>query len=151
MSTASDPTPAAVVACPACGRRNRVPNVAGGTPQCAVCHSPLPWLVEADDDSFAAMTAGALPVLVDFWAPWCGPCRMVSPAVEEAARRLAGRLKALKVNVDEAPGTARRFDVQGVPTLLILRAGREVGRQVGALPAAALQQWITRQLEATPA
>jgi thioredoxin 2 len=108
-------------------------------------------LVEADDGSFTALTAGALPVLVDFWAPWCGPCRMVSPAIEEAAGRLAGRLKTVKVNVDEAPGTARQFGVQGVPTLLILRSGREVGRQVGALPAPALQQWITRQLEAMPA
>jgi thioredoxin 2 len=107
-------------------------------------------LVEADDTSFAAVTAGALPVLVDFWAPWCGPCRMVSPAVEDAARRLAGRLKTVKVNVDEASATARRFGVQGVPTLLMLQGGCEVSRQVGALPAAALQQWVTRHLEATP-
>jgi thioredoxin 2 len=76
---------------------------------------------------------------------------MVSPAVEESARRLAGQLKTVKVNVDKASGTARRFGVQGVPTLLILRAGREVSRQVGALPAAALQQWVTRHLDTTPA
>jgi thioredoxin 2 len=76
---------------------------------------------------------------------------MVSPAVEEATRRLAGQLKTVKVNVDEAPGTSLRFGVQGVPTLLMLRAGREVGRQVGALPAPALQQWVARQLEVAQA
>jgi thioredoxin 2 len=143
--------PDPIVACASCGRRNRVPSVASGVPRCAECHQPLPWLVEADDATFATVAAGALPVLVDLWAPWCGPCRMVGPAVEGAARRFAGRLKTVKVNVDQAPALARRFGVQGVPTLLILRQGAEAARQVGALPAAALERWVAGNLEAPAA
>jgi thioredoxin 2 len=81
-------------------------------------------------------------VLVDLWAPWCGPCRIVEPGVEQAASSLAGRLKAVKVNVDQAPKTAERLGVQGIPTLLLLRDGREVARQVGAVPPAALLRWV---------
>jgi thioredoxin 2 len=135
-----------IVACTGCGRRNRVPAAASGVPRCAECHAPLAWLVEADDGSFGAASEGTVPVLVDLWAPWCGPCRTVAPAVEDAAHRFAGRLKVLKVNVDEAPTVARRFGVQGVPTLLVLNGGREVARQVGALPGAALARWIEGQL-----
>jgi thioredoxin 2 len=136
-----------IVRCPACGRRNRVRAVASGTPRCAECHRPLPWLVEANDATFDELSAGRLPVLVDLWAPWCGPCRMVSPAVEQAAQHFAGQLKALKVNVDEAPRTSQRFGVRSVPTLLVVRDGREVARQVGAVPAAALERWLAGQLE----
>ena len=82
-----------------------------------------------------------LPVLVDLWAPWCGPCRIVEPGVERAAGSLAGRLKVVKVNVDQAPRTAERLGVQGIPTLLLLRDGREVARQVGAVPPPALLRW----------
>ncbi len=136
-----------IVACAGCGRRNRVPVAAGaGVPRCAECHEPLPWLVEADDAGFAAASASTVPVLVDLWAPWCGPCRMVGPAVEDLARRFAGRVKVLKVNVDEAPSVAQRFGARSVPTLLVLQGGREVARQVGALPAAALGRWVEAQL-----
>ena len=136
-----------VIACPSCGRRNRVPAAAAGVPRCGSCHQPLPWLVEADDDTFAERASGPLPVLVDLWAPWCGPCRTVGPAVEAAARSFAGQLKIVKVNVDDAPGVARRFAVAGVPTLLILRDGAVVARQVGAVPAATLTQWVSRHLQ----
>jgi thioredoxin 2 len=145
MSAPSDPS--SIVACPACGRRNRVPIVGAGVVRCASCHQHLPWLTDADDTNFDEVTAGPLPALVDLWAPWCGPCRMVAPAVEEITRRFAGRLKTVKVNVDDAPGTARRLGVQGVPTLLIIRGSHVVGRQVGALPAPALEQWVAGQLE----
>jgi thioredoxin 2 len=147
----SPEAPRAVVACPACGRRNRVPPVASGVPSCAACHKPLPWLVEADDATFAAVTAGRLPVLVDLWAPWCGPCRAVGPAIEDITLRFAGRLKTVKVNVDVAPTVARSLGVQGVPTLLVVRDGAVIARQVGALPGPALEGWVAELLQPTPA
>ena len=131
-----------IVACPNCGKRNRVPATARGVPRCANCHTALPWLTAAGDGDFEEVAdRSTLPVLVDLWAPWCGPCRIVEPGVERAVRSLAGRLKAVKVNVDEAPRTAERLGVQGIPTLLILRQGREVARQVGAVPPPALLRW----------
>lgn len=148
MSSSPDPQDPQIAACAACGRRNRVPSVAAGVARCAACHEPLPWMVSADDDSFEAVTAGRLPVLVDVWAPWCGPCRLVEPGVEQATQHFAGRLKTVKVNVDSAPAVAKRFAVQGVPTLLLLRDGREVARHVGAVPAAALQRWVGDHLDA---
>ena len=141
---------AEIVACPNCGKRNRVPAVAAGVPRCAACHAALPWLTSAGDGDFEQVAGrSTLAVLVDLWAPWCGPCRVVEPGVEQAARELAGRLKVVKVNVDQAPRTAERLGVQGIPTLLLLRDGREVARQVGAVPPAALLRWteevITKQ------
>ena len=128
--------------CPACGTKNRVPVSASGTPRCASCHRNLPWLVDADEETFAAAVGTKLPVLVDLWAPWCAPCRIVAPGVERAATEFAGRLKVVKVNVDTAPGVSARFDVQGIPTLLVLRGGLPVARQVGALPADRLLSWV---------
>jgi thioredoxin 2 len=145
--------PASVVVCPTCGRKNRVPAAANGQPRCRQCHNHLPWLAEADDDSFGDVVEQAkLPVLVDFWAPWCGPCRAVSPALENLARERAGRIKLVKVNVDESPTTANRFGVQGIPTLLVLDKGTAVARQTGAAPEAALRQWLDEALDrrATP-
>lgn len=127
------------VRCPSCGRRNRVPASAAGTPRCGHCHASLPWSVDAGDDTFDAVASKSrLPVLVDLWAPWCGPCRMVSPAVEHLSVELAGRLKVVKVNVDEAPAVAARFEAMSIPTLLVLSSGETVERIVGALPAHAL-------------
>ena len=97
---------AEIVTCSNCGKRNRVPAAARGIARCAACHTALPWLTAAGDDDFdEVVTASSLPVLVDLWAPWCGPCRVVAPGVEQAAQELAGRLKVVKVNVDEAPGS----------------------------------------------
>ncbi|HEY8557101.1 MAG TPA: thioredoxin domain-containing protein, partial [Actinomycetes bacterium] len=104
-----------IVTCPNCGRRNRLPAAAAGVARCANCHTALPWLTAAGDGDFdQVVTASTLPVLLDLWAPWCGPCRMVAPGVERAARELAGRLNAVKVNVDEAPRVAERLGVQGI-------------------------------------
>jgi len=89
-----------------------------------------------------------VPVVVDLWAPWCGPCRMVAPGVERAASEFAGRLKVVKVNVDHAPGVSARFGVQGIPTLLVLRDGEPVARQVGALPPDQLPTWVRTALRA---
>jgi putative thioredoxin len=86
------------------------------------------------------------PVLVDFWAPWCGPCRAVSPLVEQAGRDYAGRLKVVKLNVDQAPAISQRFAVRGIPLLVIGRGGAEVGRLVGAVPRAQLQGFIEQHL-----
>jgi thioredoxin 2 len=139
---------ASVVTCPTCGRKNRVPAAATGRPRCANCHNPLPWLAEADDASFAERVDQAqLPVLVDLWAPWCGPCRAVSPALENLARDRAGRIKLVKVNVDESPVTAGRFGVQGIPTLLVLDKGTVVARQTGAAPESALRDWLDKALD----
>ena len=136
-----------VVDCPSCGRKNRVPAAASGRPQCAQCHAALPWVADAVDGDFAAVAERSpVPVLVDLWAPWCGPCRAVSPALETVARDLAGRLKLVKVNVDAAPGLAARFDARSIPTLLLLDRGRVVARQVGAAPAAALKAWVEQAL-----
>jgi thioredoxin 2 len=141
-----------IIVCPSCGRRNRVPDAAPGKPSCAICHSPLPWSVTAGDDTFDRVAAGSdLPVLVDLWAPWCGPCKMVSPLVERAAQAFAGRLKVVKVNVDEAPGVASRFGARGIPTLLLLDHGRELSRQVGAGPWQQLERWIQSTLSTLPA
>lgn len=136
-----------VVVCPTCGRRNRVPAVAQGRPQCGTCGSALPWIAVADDDDFDEVAEqAAVPVLVDLWATWCLPCRAVSPALERLARDMAGRLKLVKVDVDGAPGLAERFEVRAVPTLLLLRDGRVVSREVGAAPAPRLRAWLEREL-----
>jgi thioredoxin 2 len=135
------------ITCPNCGRRNRVPAAAAGTPRCGNCHQPLPWIVDAGDDNFAEVAERAsVPALIDLWAPWCGPCRMVSPALEQLATEMAGRLKLVKVNVDESPKLQQRFGVQAIPTLLVLRGGAVAARQTGAAPAAALRTWLEQAL-----
>ena len=134
---------AELITCPHCGRRNRVPAAAAGIPRCGNCHQPLPWIAEADDDTFAeAADAASVPVVIDLWAPWCGPCRMVSPALAQVAAELAGRVKLVKVNVDNSPKIQQRFDVQAIPTLLVLRHGQVAARRAGAAPAAALRAWV---------
>ncbi|MGB8386357.1 thioredoxin [Mycobacterium sp.] len=134
---------ARIVNCAHCGRKNRVPSAVAGKPRCAQCHQWLPWIVDASDDTFAEIAEHAsIPVLVDLWATWCGPCRMVSPALEQLAQERAGQLKLVKVDVDAAPLLSQRFAVRAVPTLLLLWEGRVLGRQSGAAPIAALRTWV---------
>jgi thioredoxin 2 len=138
-----------LITCPHCGRKNRVPTAATGTPRCGNCHEPLPWIVNAGDDSFAEVAENSkVPVLVDLWAPWCGPCRMVSPALAQLATERAGSLKLVKVNVDESPRLQQRFGIQSIPTLMVLRGGKVIARQVGAAPADALRSWLDQSLSA---
>ena len=135
-----------IVTCPNCHTKNRVRATSSGVPRCSVCQTLLPWIVEAGPDSFDEETAASVPVLVDFWAPWCGPCRMVSPLVERLGAEHAGRLKVVKLNVDEAPAISARFGVQGIPLLVVIRDGSEADRLVGAAPLAQLQAWLDPHL-----
>lgn len=136
-----------VIECPHCGRRNRIPAVADGIPHCGNCHRPMPWIADAGDDDFSDVAERAnILVLVDMWATWCGPCRQVSPALEQVARDLAGEVKLVKVDVDKAPQVSERFAIQAVPTLILMRGGKVVARRAGAAPAAALRSWTDEVL-----
>jgi thioredoxin 2 len=134
----------AIIACPSCGTKNRLGAIPKGTPRCASCKQPLPWVVPAGDASFESETSASVPVLVDFWAPWCGPCRMVEPVLSALAAERAGGLKVVKVNVDENPALASRYQAMSIPLLVIMRDGREVDRIVGAVPKNQIEERLAR-------
>jgi len=137
-----------IITCSHCSKKNRVPAVADSIPKCGNCHHPLPWIVDAGDDDFAEVAERApVPVLADLWATWCGPCRMVSPALERLATERAGKLKLVKVDVDRAPRLSQRFEVRAVPTLMVLRNGEVLARQPGAAPEPALRSWLDQALQ----
>src|SRR5215472_549533 len=147
VSMAEDTSMNGLVWCGHCGQMNLVPAAAAGTPRCGKCHRQLPWITGADDATFGEVAEGArIPVLVDLWAPWSGPDRMVSPVLDQLARDLAGQVKLVKVNVDVSPQVSQRFDVQNIPTLLMLRDGRVIARQTGAASLAALRAWVDNAL-----
>ncbi len=138
-----------IIRCPECGVKNRVPgNRMNDRPRCGRCGAPLSLEsrepVVITDANFDSIAASSLPVLVDCWAPWCGPCRMIGPVVEELAREFAGRAVIGKLNVDKNPVSAQRYQVRSIPTLLFFKNGKLVDSLVGAVPA----QEIRRKLEA---
>ena len=149
---------AMLIACGNCGATNRVPAAKlaqGSQPICGRCKQPLAATAAATpltvtDATFAAeVERSPVPVLVDAWAPWCGPCRAIAPAIEQLAAELAGRIRIAKLNVDENPATANRFDVRSIPTMLVMVGGREVDRIVGAQPKAAIKERLERAVATT--
>jgi thioredoxin 2 len=142
---------AQLIRCPVCGATNRVPpeKVAQGLkPVCGRCKTTLVANnkpVTVTDATFSAeVERSLLPVLLHLWAPWCGPCRMIAPVIGELAAEMAGRVRVAKLNVDENPATATRFRVQTIPTLLVLKGGREVERIVGVQPKSEIVQRLQR-------
>ena len=142
-----------LIRCPACGANNRISRdkiIAGNDPVCGRCKSRLPLSatpITVTDASFAAeVEQSPVPVLLDLWAPWCGPCRVVAPILDEVAAEKSGVARVAKLNVDENPITASRFNVRSIPTLLIMKNGREVDRLVGVHPKAELIRHLDQAL-----
>jgi thioredoxin 2 len=145
-----------LIRCPSCGATNRLPvdeMARGKKAICGRCKTPLAAAagpVTVSDATFASeVERSPLPVLVDMWAPWCGPCRMVAPIVDQVAAEMAGRVKVAKMNVDDNPATSSRFGVRSIPTLLVFKDGREVDRIVGVQPKAAIVSRLERHAPPT--
>ncbi len=138
------------VVCPHCAGVNRVPadRLAGGG-RCGRCKQPLftGRPLEIGSAAFETqLTRSDIPLLVDFWAPWCGPCRMMAPAFEQAARQLEPQVRLLKVNTEEQQGLGARFGIRSIPTMILFAGGREVARMSGALDASGILAWTRQQL-----
>jgi len=134
--------------CPACGKKNRVPaEHLADTGRCGACGAPLPPIAEqidADPTTFDEIVGGArVPVLIDFWAAWCGPCRMAAPEVKRTAEQMAGRAIVLKVDTERWPALAQRFNVMSIPNFVVLKNGRVVRQQPGLVDHRQMMAWLT--------
>jgi len=133
------------IVCGHCGRINRLPaERAPEGARCGACRQPIftGQAIEVTEEGFGRHVANSnIPVLVDVWAPWCGPCRAMAPMYERAARELEPRVRLLKLNSDSAPALSSRLDITGIPTLLLMRGGREIARQAGAMDARSIIAW----------
>jgi thioredoxin 2 len=141
-----------IVACPACNTLNRAPReklAAGSGGKCGHCGSPLfgghPVALNAESFESHAVKSD-VPLLVDFWAPWCGPCKAMAPQFDKAASQLEPSVRLAKVNTDEERELAGRFQIQGIPTMVLLKHGKEIARQSGAMNAAGIQSWVDQAL-----
>jgi thioredoxin 2 len=132
--------------CASCGAFNRVSAGHSGVPTCGRCKKDLDTSgapQEVDANGYArAVASSPVPVLVDFWAPWCGPCRMAAPILDQVGRQKAGALVVLKVNTDEHPQPSAQLGIRGIPTFVVFKAGREAARQSGVLPAPQMTRWV---------
>jgi len=137
------------VTCPKCNAKNRLPSDRlGDGPKCGKCKKPIfaGKPVELSSANVAAvLNHNEIPVLVDCWAPWCGPCKSFAPVFEQAARELEPRLRLAKLNTEAQQGIAGRWKIRSIPTLILFKAGKEVARLSGAVPLGQLKQWLTQQ------
>jgi thioredoxin 2 len=133
------------IVCPRCAAVNRVPDARlGEAPKCGACHQPLfskQPLALTSANLRQHLTANDIPLLVDFWAPWCGPCKVMAPAFEQAAQQLEPRMRLAKVDTEADPMLGSQFGIRSIPTLVLFHRGKEVARQVGAMGAAEIVRW----------
>ncbi len=141
-----------IVPCSSCGQKNRLAyDHLGDATRCAACKADLappnvPIEIASTSAFDALVSQSALPVVVDYWAPWCGPCRMVAPELEKVASRAAGRLIVVKVNTDALPDLGQRYRIMSIPTMAVFEGGREVARTSGARPAADIEAFVSQSV-----